>query len=145
MKPIHVHIILNLIQFLHFPNIYSNHYYAVKLNRHETRMPSPPTTPRSIRTTPAFPPAPKLARAKLKSSSLDHEIFLTSNRKHHRTLQSSTSVEWHHQHQTSLTIPRTGSTSSLASSTFQYPLTASNYQDFKIDIINQVSLFKTYE
>lgn len=112
-------------------------------------MPSPPSTPRSIRTTPAFPPAPKLARAKLKSSSLDHEIFLTSNRKL-RPLQSSSSVEWHHQqhpqlqHQTSIahTIPRTGSTSSLASS-IQFPSSlaaANNYQDFKFDIINQVSV-----
>ncbi|XP_058983551.1 bcl-2-related ovarian killer protein homolog B [Musca domestica] len=104
-------------------------------------MPSPPSTPR-IRNTPPFPPAPKLARAKLKSSSLDHEIFLTtthsSRPKHHRPLQTSTSVEWHHQHQAALTIPRTGSTSSLASSTFQYPLAGgSNYHDFKNEIINQ--------
>ncbi|KNC30944.1 hypothetical protein FF38_04459 [Lucilia cuprina] len=110
-------------------------------------MPSPPSTPsRSIRTTPAFPPAPKLARAKLKSASLDHEIFLTSNRKL-RPLQASSSLEWHQnqhpllQHQNSIahTIPRTGSTSSLASS-IQFPSSlaaANNYQDFKLDIINQ--------
>lgn len=120
-------------------------------NKTSPRMPSPPSTPR-IRNTPQFPPAPKLARAKLKSSSLDHEIFLTSTTNnsrakhhHHRTLQTSTSVEWHQHHQqqhhSSLTIPRTGSTSSLASSTFQYSLGAGggNYHDFKNEIINQVS------
>ncbi|XP_075165493.1 death executioner Bcl-2 [Haematobia irritans] len=100
-------------------------------------MPSPPSTPRLRKTPPSFPPTPKLARAKLKSSSLDHEIFLTkTSRPKHRQLQTSTSVEWQ-QFQSSLTIPRTGSTSSLASSTFQFPLTANNYHDFKNDIINQ--------
>ncbi|XP_036334254.1 bcl-2-related ovarian killer protein homolog B [Rhagoletis pomonella] len=69
----------------------------------------------------------KKLSTKLKSSSLDNEIFL-QNRKNN----SQNTMDWLLSPHGCATIPRAGSTSSLAST-----VTASNYQEYKAEIINQ--------
>ncbi|XP_054739413.1 uncharacterized protein LOC129245339 [Anastrepha obliqua] len=65
--------------------------------------------------------------SKLKSSSLDNDIFL-QNRKNN----SQSGSDWLLPPHGCATIPRAGSTSSLAST-----VTANNYQEYKAEIINQ--------
>lgn len=71
----------------------------------------------------------KKLSTKLKSSSLDNDIFL-QNRKNN----NQSSSDWLLPPHGCATIPRAASTNSLAST-----VTASNYQEYKAEIINQVS------
>ncbi|XP_067626760.1 bcl-2-related ovarian killer protein homolog B [Eurosta solidaginis] len=70
----------------------------------------------------------KKLSSRLKSSSLDNDIFLPKRKNNNQNPS-----DWLLPSYGCATIPRAASTSSLASST----VTASNYQDYKADLINQ--------